>query len=170
MRDHFHPTHEDTALVGRRRETDQLWEIPGEKVWELLLFAQRLEVLTHPDKNLRKAEFMPCYRAIDKSVSVYSFNFKIEAVASEENVSSSEGDALVAVNEAFVVTERLHQGCRFLIEGTVIAGLGAKNGGFNGTFIADTMATAKHLDQSMLHTVDFGYRQEVRHLFGETLQ
>src|SRR5580693_6149491 len=54
--------------------------------------------------------------------------------------------------------------------GAVIAGLGAKNGGFNGTFIADTMATAKHLDQSMLHTVDFGYRQEVRHLFGETLQ
>ena len=115
-------------------------------------------MLTHPDKNLRKAEFMPRYRAIDKRVSVYSFNFEIEAVASQEDVSSSEGDALIAVNEAVVVTERLHQGCRFLIEGAVIAGLGTKNGGLNGTLIADTMATAKHLDQSMLHTVDFGYR------------
>ena len=127
-------------------------------------------MLTDPDKNLRKAELMPRYRAIDKSVSVYSSNFEIEAIASQKDVGSSEGDALIAVNEAVVVTERLHQSCRFLINGAVTTGLGTKNAGLHGTLIADTMAAAKHLDQSMLHTVDFGYRQGVRHLFGETLQ
>jgi hypothetical protein len=32
------------------------------------------------------------------------------------------------------------------------------------------METAKHLDQLMLHPVDFRYRKIIRHLLGETLQ
>jgi hypothetical protein len=32
------------------------------------------------------------------------------------------------------------------------------------------VGTAEHLDQSMLHAVDFRYRKVVRHLLGETLQ
>jgi hypothetical protein len=62
-------------------------------------------VLTDPDKNLAKAEFMPGYRAVDESVSIYPFHFDIETVASQEDIIGSKGDALVAVDEATVVGE-----------------------------------------------------------------
>jgi hypothetical protein len=48
--------------------------------------------------------------------------------------------------------------------------LRTKNGGLNSALIADTMETAEHLDQSMLHPVDFRYRKVIRHFLGETLQ
>jgi hypothetical protein len=95
--------------------------LPGRRVPSSLefydtssLFARRLEVLADPDKNLGKAKFLPGYRAVDKSVSIYSFHFEIETVASQEHISSSEGDALVAVDEAMVVAQRLQEGCRLL--------------------------------------------------------
>jgi hypothetical protein len=69
-----------------------------------------------------------------------------------------------------VVAERLHQRSRFFFDGVVIAGLRTENGGLNGALIADTMETAEHLDQSMLHPVDFRDRKVIRHLLGETLQ
>jgi hypothetical protein len=46
-----------------------------------------------PDKNLSKADFMPGYRAVDESVSIYPFHFEIETVASQEHIGGSEGDA-----------------------------------------------------------------------------
>jgi hypothetical protein len=48
--------------------------------------------------------------------------------------------------------------------------LWTKNGGLNSALVADTMETAEHLDQSMLHPGDFRYRKIFRHLLGETLQ
>src|SRR6202040_4201846 len=85
-------------------------------------------------------------------------------------IGGSESDALIAVEEAVVFAERLHQSSRFFLDGVVIAGLRTKNGGLNSALIADTMETAEHIDQSMLHPVDFRYRKVIRHLLGETLQ
>jgi hypothetical protein len=48
--------------------------------------------------------------------------------------------------------------------------LRTKNRGLNSALIADTMETAKPLDQSILHPVDFRYREVLPHLLGETLQ
>ena len=87
----------------------------------------------------------------------------------QENIGGGESDALIAVEEAVVVAERLHQRGRFFFDGVVIAGLRTKNGGLNSALIADTLATAEHLDQSMLHPVDFRDRKVIRHLLGETL-
>jgi len=129
-----------------------------------------LDVLTDPVEDLGKAEFVPVHRAGDERVSVQAFDLDVKAVASQEDIGGGESDALIAVEEAMVVAERLHQRGRFFLDGVVIADLGAKNGGLNSALIADTRETAEHLDQSMLHPVDFRYREEVRHLLGETLQ
>jgi hypothetical protein len=115
-----------------------------------------------PDKNLAKSEFMLGYRAVDESVSIYLFHFDIETVVSQEDISGSEGDALVAVDEAMVVGERLHEGCRFLFDTAVIPRLRTKIGGLHSTLIADTISAAQQLDQSMLQSVDFGHRKELR--------
>jgi hypothetical protein len=45
-----------------------------------------------------------------------------------------------------------------------MADLGTKNGGLNSAFIADSVKTAEHLSQSMLHPVDFRHRKVIRHL------
>ena len=65
----------------------------------------------------------------------------------QKDVGGGESDALIAVEEAVVVAERLHQRSRFFFDGVVIAGLRTKNGGLNSALIADTMETAEHLDQ-----------------------
>ena len=46
---------------------------------------------------------MPRYRAVDKSVSIDPFHFEIETIASQEHISSSEGNSLVAVDEPMVL-------------------------------------------------------------------
>ena len=129
-----------------------------------------LDVLTDPVEDLGKAEFVPVHRAVDERVSVQALDLDVKAVASQEDIGGGESDALIAVEEAVVVAERLHQRSRFFFDGVVIAGLRTKNGGLNSALIADTMETAEHLDQSMLHPVDFRYRKIIRHLLGETLQ
>ncbi len=126
-------------------------------------------MLTNPFENLGKAEFVPLHRANDECVSILAFDFDVEAVAPQEDVGGGEGDALVAVEEAVVVAERLHKRGRFFFDGVVIADLRTKNSGLNSALIADTMETAEQLNQSMLHPVDFRYRKVFRHLFGETL-
>ena len=127
-------------------------------------------MLTDPVKDLGKAEFVPVHRAVDESVCVEALDLDVRAVASQKDISSSERDALIAVEETVVIAERLHQRGRFFFDGVVIAGLRTKNGGLNSALIADTMETAEHFDQSMLHPVDFSYRKVIRHLLGETLQ
>lgn len=127
-------------------------------------------MLTDPVKDLGKAEFVPVHRAVDERVSIQALDVDVKTVASQEDIGGGESDALIAVEEAVIVAKRLHQRSRFFFDGVVIAGLRTKNGGLNSALIADTMETAEHLDQSMLHPVDFRYRKIIRHLLGETLQ
>jgi len=71
-------------------------------------------------------------------VSVRAFDLDAKAVASQEDIGGGESDALIAVEEAVVVTGRPHQRGRFFFDGFVIANLRAKNGGLNSALIADT--------------------------------
>jgi hypothetical protein len=100
-------------------------------------------VLTDPVKDLGKAEFVSLHRANNECVSIHRFDLDVKAVPPQENISGSEGDALIAVEEAVVVPERLHQRGRFFFERVVIAGLRTKDGGLHGALIADTVETAE---------------------------
>ena len=115
-------------------------------------------MLTDPVEDLREAEFVSVHRSVDKRISVQAFDLHVKAIASQKHIGGRESNALIAIEEAVVVAERLHQSTRFFLDGVVIAGLRTKNGGLNRALVADTMETAEHLDQSMLHPVDFRYR------------
>ena len=104
-----------------------------------------LDVLTDPVEDLGKAEFVPVHRAGDERVSVQAFDLDVKAVASQEDIGGGESDALIAVEEAVVDTEQLHQCGRFFLEGVVIADLRTEHGGLNRALIADAMETAEHL-------------------------
>jgi hypothetical protein len=132
---------------------------------------QRFYVPANPVKDLAKSKFTPLYGAADERVSLSAFDINVEAVAPKEDIGGGECDAFIASDEAeaVVVAERFHQGGCFFFDGIVIPGLRTKNSGLNRAFIADTMYTAKQLDQSMLHPVDFRYRKIIRHLLCEAL-
>ena len=66
---------------------------------------QRLDVLTNPVEDLRKAEFLPLHRASDERVSFHGFNLEVETVPPEEYICGGESDAFVAVEEAVIVAE-----------------------------------------------------------------
>ena len=85
-----------------------------------------------------KAELVPFHRAYDERVSIRALDVDVYAVATQEDIGSSERDALIAVEEAVVVPERLHQRGGFFFDGTVRARLRTKNGGLNSALIADT--------------------------------
>ena len=125
---------------------------------------------TDPVKNLDKTEFVPVRGAGDERVTLRAATLDVTAVTPEEDIGGGESNALIAVQETMVVAERLHQGGRFFFDGIEIAGLRTKNGGLNRALVADTMETAEHLDQSVLHPVDFRYGKGIRHLLGKTLQ
>jgi len=128
------------------------------------------DVPTDPRKDLGKAKFVLLHRAIYEHVTIQSFYLDIKAVPAQEDIGCGKSDALIVVEEAVVVAKRLHQRCRFFVEGIVMASLRTKDSGLNSTLIADTMKTAEQLDQAMLHPVDFGYREVIRHLLGKSLQ
>ena len=125
---------------------------------------------TKPLEDAGKAEFVPIHRAANESVPRRPLDLDEKAIAPQEDVGGSEGDALIAIEKAVVVPERLHHRRRLFFKGIVIAVLRAKNRGLHGAFIPDSMKAAEQLDQSMLHPVDFRYRKIIRHLLGETLQ
>ena len=60
-------------------------------------------VLTDPVKDLGKAEFVPVHRAVDERVSLRALDLDVKAVATQEDISGGESDALVAVEEAVVI-------------------------------------------------------------------
>src|ERR1039457_3262367 len=105
-----------------------------------------LDVSTDPVEDLGKAKFVPVHRAIDERISVQALDLDIKAVAPQEDIGGCESDALIAVEEAVVVGERLHQRGRLLFDGVVIPDLRTKNGGLNRALIADAMETAEHFD------------------------
>ena len=109
------------------------------------------DVLTDPVEDLGKAEFVPVHRADDERVSLKALDLDVKAVASQEDIGGGESDALIAVEEAVIVAERLHQRSRFFFDGVVIAGLRTENSGLNRGLIANTVDAAKQFDQSMLH-------------------
>ena len=108
-------------------------------------------MLADPVEDLGKSKFVTLHRTNDERISVQAFDLDVRAVAPQENIGGGESDALVAVEEAVVVAERLHQCGRFFFDRVVIAGLRTKNRGLNSALVADTMETAEHLDQAMLH-------------------
>ena len=103
-------------------------------------------MLTDPFEDLGKTEFVSVHRAIDERISVQAFDLDGKAVAPQEDIGGGESDALISVEEAVIVGERLHQRGRFFFDGVVIAGLRSENGGLNRPLIADAMETAEHLD------------------------
>ncbi len=105
-----------------------------------------LDVLADPFEDLGKTKFVSIHRAIDERISVQTLDVDVRAIAPQENIGGGESDALISVEEAVIVGERLHQRGRFFFDGIVIAGLRTKNGGLNSSLIADTMETAEHLD------------------------
>ncbi len=102
-----------------------------------------LDVLTEPVEDLGEAEFVPFHRPDDERVSIEAVDLDIKSVAPQENIGGGESDAFIAVDEAVVVGERLHQRGRFFFDGVVITGLRTKNGGVNRALIADTLETAE---------------------------
>jgi hypothetical protein len=130
---------------------------------------QGLDVLTDPAEDLGKAEFVPLHRANDKRVSGLGFDGKIISVTLQKNAASREGNTLIAVEEAMVITERFHQRDCFFFDGVIASSLRTKNGGLDGSLISNTVETAEHFDQTMLYPIDFRDGQVVRHLPGKTL-
>jgi hypothetical protein len=126
-------------------------------------------VLTNPVEDLSEVEFVSIQGAVDECVTFLSFDLNEKAIAPQEDIGGGESDALIAVEEAVIVAEGLHQRGRFFFEGVVIADLRTKHGRLNSALIAETMDTAEYLEQSILHTVDFRYRKVIRHLLCETL-
>jgi len=112
-------------------------------------------VLADPTENFREAEFMALHGAVDEVVASRGFHFDVAAVTAQEDVGGGEGDALISVEEAVVVAERLHQrGCLFF-ERVVVAGLRTENGGLDRTLVADAVQASEHVDEPVLHLVDF---------------
>ena len=126
-------------------------------------------MLTDPIEDVGKTELVPFHRARNERVSILAFDIDVKAIAPEEDIGGGKSDALVAIEKTVIIAKRLHQ-CRcFFFDRVVIAGLRTKNGGLNRALITDAMETSEQFDQSMLHAVDFRYRNVVRHLLGETL-
>ena len=121
-------------------------------------------VLAYPVEDSDEVEFLPLHRANNECVPIRSFDLDVKSVPPQKDVGGSERDALITVDEAMVVAQRLHQSGCFFLEGIVIADLRTKNGGLNRALIADTVETAEYLDQSILHPVDFRHREVIRHL------
>ena len=60
--------------------------------------------MAKPIEDLGETELLPAYRAVDKCVSVQTFDFNIKAVAPQKYISGRECDALVAVEKPVVVS------------------------------------------------------------------
>src|SRR5580698_1730878 len=117
------------------------------------VLAKRPYVLADPVENLGETEFAVIHKAVDKFVPSFGFHLDIKAVASQKDVGGRESNPLVAVEEAVIVAQRLHQRGRFFFQGVVVAGLGTENGGLNRILIANTVQAAEPVDQEVLHLV-----------------
>lgn len=131
---------------------------------------ERLHMMPDPFDNFCKSELVPLHGSVDECLTFRGFDLKVKTVTPQENVRGSESDPLVAVKQATVIAERFHQRRSLFFDGIVVASLRTKNSGLNSALIADALETAEHLDQSVLHQVDFGYREVIRHLLREALQ
>lgn len=107
---------------------------------------QRLYVLMNPIEDLDEVEFVPVHRADNELVTAKAFDIDVKAVAPQKDVSGSEGNSLIAVEEVVVIAKRFHQRGRFFFDGIVVSGLWTKNGGLDSALIADTMETAEDFD------------------------
>ena len=106
-------------------------------------------------QDLGEAEFVSFHRAIDEIVGGCGFDLDIETVSAQEYVGGGETDSLVAVEETVVLAKRLHQCGRLFSERIVTAGLRAKGGGLNRALVANTVHTSEHVNEPVLHLVDF---------------
>jgi hypothetical protein len=70
-------------------------------------------MLTNPDNDLGKTEFLSIHRSANELIPGLAFDVHIEAIPPQEDISSTECDSLITVNEAVVIDERFHQGGRF---------------------------------------------------------
>lgn len=118
-------------------------------------------MFTNPLQDLREAELTTLNRTIYEFETLCRVDLEIEAVPPQEDISGSEGNSFIAIDEAVVIGERLHQCCCFFFQRIVISNLGPKNGGLHSAFVADAGKAAEHFQQEMLHPVDFGHRKVV---------
>ena len=126
-------------------------------------------MLPDPIEDPREAELTPIHRAVDECVALRPRYLDVKSISPQEDVGCSESDTLVAIEEAMVISQRLHQGGGFFFDGIVVSGLRAENCGLNRALITDAMHATEHLNETVLHRVDFCHRQEVRHLLRKTL-
>jgi hypothetical protein len=111
-------------------------------------------VLRDPVEDLGKAEFVPVQRAVDERMSVEALDLDVKAVASQEDIGGGEGDALIAVEEAVIVAERLHQRSRFFFDGVVVAGLRTKNSGWRLAATEERLRALARTGCSGKHSMD----------------
>ena len=73
-------------------------------------------MVTDPVEDLGEAEFVPLHRADDERMPFKAFDLDVKAVAPQEDVGGGESDALISVEEAVAVAERLNQRGRFFFD------------------------------------------------------
>jgi len=93
----------------------------------------------NPVDDLDESEFVALHGAGDELIPGCAFDFDVGAVAAKKHVGGGEGDALVAVEEAVVVAEGLHERGCFFFKGIVVAGLRTEDSGLNRAFVANTV-------------------------------
>lgn len=126
-------------------------------------------MLPYPIEDPRETELVAFHRAVDERVALRPRYLDVKSVSPQEDIGRSKSDTLVAIEEAVVITERFHQRRCFLLDRAAVSGLRAKNCGLNRALIADAMHATEHLNETVLHRIDFCDRQEVRHLLRKTL-
>ena len=131
---------------------------------------KRLYLLSNPFEDPRETKFMTLHPAVDECVAFRPCDLDIRAISTQEDIGGGEGDTLIAIKKAVIIPERFHQGRCFLLDEVIVSGLRTKNGGLKSTLVADSMETAEHFNQPVLHRIDFSHRKVVRHLLRETLE
>jgi hypothetical protein len=98
-----------------------------------------LDVRPDPLQNPGKPKLLPAHRPGDELIPFFRDNIKIETVDPQEGVRRGECDALVAVYEAVIVIQRLHQRRCLFFKRAVIPGLRTENGGLDCALAPDAL-------------------------------
>lgn len=108
-----------------------------------------------PIEDLREAKLLFLHGSHNELVSLLSGDVQVKAVAPEKDVGSGKGDALVSIDEAVIIGQGLHQCGSFFFDGIVVANLRTKNRGLHCVRVANAVMAAEHLDQQIVHSMNF---------------
>src|SRR5436305_5084835 len=101
-----------------------------------MVLAKRFDVLLYPIENLWEAKFVALHRAIDKGMCLCPTDLNVKTIAPQKDVGGGKSDALIAIQKAMVISQRLHQGRRFVLDGVVVSDLRTKNRGLDSALVA----------------------------------